>query len=685
MAPLPNPNILMQTEGRSRKKAQWLAFQAHYDDAILRRFVTACTQQLGASSIAVILFNDDAYEPLDIVALLGAEHQDDCWHTLRQQIETVAPTERPAKLGEIATYASQNLGYLRLPLEVDHHFWGVCILAHPIGAGWGLAEETLAQSLTDTLALFIQKLAYEQRLQRSQALQQATHRIAQLLDDDISLANALEYILVNLRELFALSSASVMLNIGDGKLDMVASYAMDRVKHWRQQIGFGEGIVGHVATTCQTVLLTDYAQFDSALAPVAAHNAIQAALAVPLLSRDTLVGVLGLIQLEDDSLPVLTPNDALLLERLAPLVAMVIENTQLRDRVRQERAQLQAVLDYVPVPILLFDHRSKLVLANPIAHNVGQRVGISLYSFIGRSLQAIVDSLPPDSEIPSNFEDDAVGELNLGIGGRFLATMAQVPGLLGGQPGNVVVLQEVTEERRLNEARSSLLSVLSHDLGNKLSLSLGYAALLLDEVQTPEDQQHFIERIYSSLEEARTLIRNVVEIEYAEAQGVHIAKPYDLRLLADEICRGLQPAAQDKEQTLTCEWSLPFEAPLVGNDALMKQALENLITNALKYTPPSGAVQVLLDADDVYARIRIADTGIGIPQEELARIWERFYRVERAETKNIEGTGLGLTLVQSVIKSHGGSITAESELGQGTTFTIYLPLATDDRPPSADT
>ncbi len=646
----------------------WMTLHTQHHTAVLQRITDLCTNTLGADYVALVGLNDATGQVMPSV-LYGSQVAPQYERAIKDAYTQNGPPTQAALV--------HDPDHMRLPLWVDARVVGLLVVGGAACTTWDEHQHALVMSLADTAALFIDKLVRQQQLEHNQHLQQATYRIAQLLNDDLSLNNVLEKILENLRALFPISGAAVMLTEPDKTLRLAAETSLKRVAHARERLAFGEGLIGKVAETRQATLTNQYKASRYALSDIAADNELQTALGVPLLIRDNLVGVLALFQVSGDDLVPLTQADVTLLEGLAPLAAMVIENTQLRESVRQERAQLQAVLDYVPVPILLFDHKSRLVLANPTAHNVGRRVGLLLYSLIGSTLQDILGQLPPEADIPQNLGYDTMQEINLGEGGHFLATMARVPHLLGGASGNVVVLQEVTEERRLNEARSSLLGILSHDLGNKLSLSLGYAALLIDEEQTPEDQETFIENIYNSLEEARTLIRNVVEIEYAESQGQHITKPYALPVILHEIYRSLWPAARDKQQTLHMVIPDEFDMPLIGNDALMKQALENLVSNALKYTPAGGEVHVVLDTTDTYARVRVSDTGIGIPQEELGNIWQRFYRVHRDETKNIEGTGLGLTLVESVIRGHGGHIATESTIGQGTTFTIYLPFSNE--------
>ncbi|HLA45762.1 MAG TPA: HAMP domain-containing sensor histidine kinase, partial [Aggregatilineales bacterium] len=322
-----------------------------------------------------------------------------------------------------------------------------------------------------------------------------------------------------------------------------------------------------------------------------------------------------------------------------------------------------------------FDRLGRLILANPEAHNVGLRLGISLYSHIGETFAEISQKLPDTISLSEVMQGGDSMEINFGKAGEFVIRIAEVPGLKKEVDSYVVVGQEVTGERQLNRSRSELLHVLSHDLGNTLSQALGYTDLLLTDTDEKDQIGIFVRRVYDALVQGKSLIRDVVEIEYAETQGVRLDKPFDIATLMEQVVQGLIVVAELKEQSLTYELSHDPQRPLIGNRSLVRQALENLVSNAIKYTPDGGQVLVRLDTNGAGVKISVSDNGIGIPADEQANIWERFYRVKSMETEGIQGTGLGLNLVRSVIESHDGRVSVESAPGRGSIFRVWLPYA----------
>src|SRR5690606_9230182 len=161
-------------------------------------------------------------------------------------------------------------------------------------------------------------------------------------------------------------------------------------------------------------------------------------------------------------------------------------------------------------------------------------------------------------------------------------------------------------------------------------------------------------------------------------------QPVDVKELVDECIEALQPAIMSKAMQVSTQITDDIP-PLLADRARLQQILLNLISNAVKYTQPEGRVQVLAEPRDTTIRIIIQDNGMGISPEDQAHIFERFYRVRRPETDSIEGTGLGLAIVKSLVEAHRGKIGLESRLGEGTTFFVTLPAATQIETPPIST
>jgi signal transduction histidine kinase len=162
--------------------------------------------------------------------------------------------------------------------------------------------------------------------------------------------------------------------------------------------------------------------------------------------------------------------------------------------------------------------------------------------------------------------------------------------------------------------------------------------------------------------------------------GVQLSlERWDLGALADEVADEFRPQAAAKRQALSVTEA---EAPVMADPARLRQVLRNLIGNAVKYTPEGGRIEVLVSQPDGLAQLQVRDTGLGIPSGDLPYIFDKFYRVQAEDRQGIEGSGLGLAIVKAIVDQHAGTVAVESEVGQGTCFTVSLPLATPAAEPA---
>jgi two-component system, OmpR family, sensor histidine kinase SenX3 len=185
----------------------------------------------------------------------------------------------------------------------------------------------------------------------------------------------------------------------------------------------------------------------------------------------------------------------------------------------------------------------------------------------------------------------------------------------------------------------------------------------------------FAERLKNETDRLSQLITDLLDLARLESEeGIQNPMPVDVRSVLMVVLARLRPVARHKKITLS--WKRSGSAGLytvLGDEPQLSSMFSNLVENAVKYTPPGGRVEVGGESDESEILIRISDTGIGIPEQNLTRIFERFYRVDKARSKETGGTGLGLSIVRHVAEKHGGRVTVESSPGEGSTFTVYLP------------
>jgi len=242
-------------------------------------------------------------------------------------------------------------------------------------------------------------------------------------------------------------------------------------------------------------------------------------------------------------------------------------------------------------------------------------------------------------------------------------------------------LAQVNEElRRLDELKSEFLAMVSHELRTPLTAIIGYSRLVLRQVHgtlTPK-QAEYQEAIYRSAQRLSDLINDLLDVSRLEAARIELhPRPTDARQVVEHVLGVVRVAAQAKQIRLVNE--LDATAPLVQADPTrLHQVLVNLVGNAVKFTPAGGTVRVRGGRQGDQAWIAVEDTGVGIPRDELARIWDPFYQVESPMRRRQGGSGLGLAIVRRLVELHGGLVRAESEgEGRGSRFSFTLPVATE--------
>jgi two-component system, OmpR family, sensor histidine kinase SenX3 len=234
----------------------------------------------------------------------------------------------------------------------------------------------------------------------------------------------------------------------------------------------------------------------------------------------------------------------------------------------------------------------------------------------------------------------------------------------------------LTELKRVNKIRRDFVANVSHELKTPATSLKLLAESLLDILdEDPDQARRFAERLKNETDRLAQLITDLLDLARLESEeGVQNPAPVDIRSVLMVVLSRLRPAARRKKITLS--WKRSGSAAtytILGDETQLISMFSNLVENAVKYTPPGGQVEVTGESDEGEIVVRISDTGIGIPEKNLARIFERFYRVDKARSKETGGTGLGLSIVRHVAENHGGRVTVESVLGEGSAFTIYLP------------
>lgn len=244
--------------------------------------------------------------------------------------------------------------------------------------------------------------------------------------------------------------------------------------------------------------------------------------------------------------------------------------------------------------------------------------------------------------------------------------------------GAVVVLRNMTEQHRLDKMRSDFIANVSHELRTPISMLQGYSEAIIDEiVTTEEDKNEMIRVIYDESKRMGRLVTELLDLARLESGYLSIYKEnVEIVPTIERITQKFDQAAKESNVRLNFEQHIPSGQPLeieIDEDR-MEQVLTNLIDNALRHTPEAGSVTVHLSTLENQIIIKVSDTGVGIPEEDLPYIFERFYKADKARTRGKAGTGLGLAIAKNIVERHDGYLSAESTVGVGTTFIVRLPF-----------
>lgn len=349
------------------------------------------------------------------------------------------------------------------------------------------------------------------------------------------------------------------------------------------------------------------------------------------------------------------PRAALyLLQSLADQLAPSLENAILYTEVARQKATLETILDTSPTGIALLGSDLR-----PIRCNAAYEAALSDSAILSEKFQA-----------GAAFREEVqIGKRSYNLEAAPLAGFQQW----------VVILNDVTTLSELNRFKTQMIRMASHDLRNPLARILGYADLVqqINGDSLPEQSRRFLGSIQTAAEQMNEIIGGILDLELVRAGGVR-HEPLDLREVVREAIRHQQTDMERRQQIFEAE--IPDSpACVLGNYRQLAQVATNLLGNAVKYTPDAGHIHLrLYQQDDALVRLEIEDTGYGISEEAQKQLFTEFYRVRTPATADIPGSGLGLSLVKSVVDSHNGRVWVSSQEGVGSTFFVELPLLKDE-------
>lgn len=391
---------------------------------------------------------------------------------------------------------------------------------------------------------------------------------------------------------------------------------------------------------------------------------VHSLLYVPLQLRGKTIGVLGV----DNRSPAqkLTDQDRDILMAIADYAALAIENAQLFLRSETERLQLETIITQIENGVIVIDGNDRVLLINKTAYEalgIGKDpIGLEVKTiFADPKLLALIET---DGDMAQR------EELELQDGRIFSAQRTPIEGV-----GQAIVMQDITHLKELDRIKSEFVTTVSHDLRSPLTSILGYIELIERAGEINQQQRDFVKRVQSSVQQISLMISDLLDLGRIEA-GLDTTKEIISieRIVKDsyESVVGVAHAAG-----IELELQIDGEIGMVFGDPIrLRQMLTNLLDNALKYSPSDGKVSFSAKAEDEQVIMELTDTGPGIPQSDLPYLFDRFFRGSNIPD-DVPGTGLGLAIVKSILDNHNGRIWVEANKGDGSSFSVVLPLVKD--------
>ncbi len=372
-------------------------------------------------------------------------------------------------------------------------------------------------------------------------------------------------------------------------------------------------------------------------------------------------------------------------DQLRSIVTKSIRYTRALQDIADSKSRLRVMVNRLMDGVMTTDGERRIVLANPAFLHM---IGWSGDTVVGRLVEEVVaddqlrSMIDEALAMPPDTFTEIVHELSVAAWDsqpeRILdVRCAPFRGRTGANLGTITVLHDITASKKMERMKSDFVSMVSHEIRGPMNSLLMQIQVILDGLagEVTAKQREILERASGKIHNLTNMVSELLDLARIEAGLIANAKEsLDIRRLLEEQVAFHRPAAAAAGITLEIE-PLP-DLPLIqANPQGMDEVFTNLITNAIKYSPPDSRVSLAAGVDAGFLAVTVRDTGYGIPEEDLEEIFASFYRVKDANTRTIHGTGLGLAIVKSIVNAHRGSIRVESKLGQGSAFTVSLPVS----------
>ncbi|MCL4247442.1 MAG: GAF domain-containing sensor histidine kinase [Anaerolineae bacterium] len=544
------------------------------------------------------------------------------------------------------------------------------------------ALSTIVSSVAALVTSFaILKLEILNPLAERMSQVETIHRVSLAMTSQIALDTVLEQIATQAAQWLRAEAVGIWL-YDEGQLELTTVHNLPE-EYLHRRLALGQGVIGTVAQARQAMHLEDYRR-DWGGAPdlPVARETFGSVIAAPLTYGQAAIGALMVIAARDGRW--FDKDDVHLLELLGAQAAVAIANShsfaeqrQLAEELEFSRSQLETVLKSTQNPVIAVNRKLSVIFANPVAqelmsreHDSGSNQPRLIYRlFLGQpqlpldaNTKSIVDTLHRRKDY--KFELDVEDTVYL----CYVTALRHED-----TDGWVAILNDITHLKELDRIKSEMMRMTSHDLKNPLQAAMVNLDLLRDDLEAADGSEtaRTLDVIERQLMRMNRIIRGILDLERARSGNLKIETIEASRLM-DETVDELRHFID--EGKIAFDLDIAPNLPLIACDTdQLKRALVNLVENAFKFTPVGGRVRFMAKASKGSVRFAIEDSGVGIPVEAQPRVFDRFFRVNQAGTEHVSGSGLGLSLVKTIVENHKGTIWLESTPGTGTTFYVELP------------
>ncbi len=691
-----NTALRQQVEDLTRLRDVMLAMGATFDQSAVLDEITRAITDLLAFDRSLVLLYDPAQKSLNFAAFSHAAPDPDSQFLLEQlQYDISSKADDPllgrwlrgqiVEVDDPDAYSGSRVNWLittldlkrfySLPLHIGDQFKGVIIADNSVTHRPVTPEQrSLLGALGAYIAITLENVRLYQHTDERLNARVQEMEILSRINRELSYTLSVERVL-NLTVDWALrftgadAAALALIDHDKAQMRWLVGYGYEPVQ-WetlrQESWPLDRGITGHVARTNTPANVPDVTQsadFSEGM------TGTRSQLSVPISREDRVIAVLSL---ESRTPNAFSAENLQFAQHLAARAAAAIDNANLYAETVRERKKLATILSNITNAVIVVDHQHRLVLVNQAAMHSFHLPPREDYT--GKLFTEVFKhtQLGKLFDLALAINRAVADELQAGDGKTLHVSIVPAPEI-----GWSIMTHDVTPYKETEHLKNELVATASHDLKNPLGSILGYMDLItMTNILNPQGKD-YARRVQAAVQHMRNLIDDLLDLARIES-GITLRYSWvHLGHLARIVTERFEMQVREKAMHLKAE--IADDLPLIPADEnRLAPIMTNLVSNAIKYTPPEGHVTLRIDPFDGKVQITIEDDGLGISPEDQTQIFTRFYRVRTPETDAIEGTGLGLAIVKSLVELHGGKLGVESRLGQGSTFYFTLPLEAPD-------